>query len=51
MQLTTPSSPSWGGILAALLATVVLRVHNRHLHLVEAREAADEDRDGVPNFC
>ena len=35
-----------GGILPALLATVVLRVHNRHLHLVEARGAADEDRDG-----
>jgi NhaA family Na+:H+ antiporter len=38
-----------GSLIAALLATVVLRVRNRHYRLVEARETADRDRDGVPD--
>ena len=38
-----------GSLIAALLATVVLRVRNRHYRLVEARETADEDHDGVPD--
>jgi NhaA family Na+:H+ antiporter len=38
-----------GSLIAALLATVVLRVRNRHYRLVEARETADGDLDGVPD--
>ncbi|MER7072526.1 Na+/H+ antiporter NhaA [Terrabacter sp. NPDC000476] len=38
-----------GSLIAALLATVVLRLRNRHYRLVEARETADLDRDGVPD--
>lgn len=39
-----------GSLIAALLATVVLRLRNRHYRLVEARESADHDRDGVPDI-
>ena len=38
-----------GSLLAALLATVVLRLRNRHYRLVELRETEDRDRDGVPD--
>jgi NhaA family Na+:H+ antiporter len=38
-----------GSLIAALLATVVLRLRNRHYRLVEARETADRDHDGVPD--
>jgi len=38
-----------GSVIAALLAAVVLRVRNRHYRLVEARETADEDHDGIPD--
>jgi NhaA family Na+:H+ antiporter len=38
-----------GSLIAALLATVVLRRRNRHYRLVEARETADLDEDGIPD--
>lgn len=38
-----------GSLIAALLATIVLRLRNRHYRLVEARETADLDHDGVPD--
>ena len=38
-----------GSLIAALLATVVLRMRNRHYRLVEARETADRDHDGIPD--
>ncbi|GAA3707266.1 Na+/H+ antiporter NhaA [Terrabacter ginsenosidimutans] len=38
-----------GSLIAALLATLVLRMRNRHYRLVEARETADRDHDGVPD--
>ncbi len=38
-----------GSLLAALLATVVLRLRNRHYRLVELRETEDLDHDGVPD--
>ncbi|AKT50466.1 Na+/H+ antiporter NhaA [Arsenicicoccus sp. oral taxon 190] len=38
-----------GSLLAAVLATVVLRRRNRHYALVEAREAEDLDAGGVPD--
>src|SRR6478672_3545716 len=38
-----------GSVIAALLSSVVLRVRNRHYRLVEARETADRDHDGVPD--
>ncbi|GAA2018538.1 Na+/H+ antiporter NhaA [Terrabacter terrae] len=38
-----------GSVIAALLATVVLRLRNRHYRLVEARETADLDHDGIPD--
>jgi NhaA family Na+:H+ antiporter len=38
-----------GSLIAALLATVVLRLRNRHYRLVEARETADRNLDGVPD--
>lgn len=36
-------------VLAALLATVVLRVRNRHYRRIEAEEQVDADHDGVPD--
>ena len=38
-----------GSLLAALLATLVLRARNRHYRRVEAKERLDEDRDGIPD--
>jgi NhaA family Na+:H+ antiporter len=38
-----------GSLIAALLATVVLRLRNRHYRLVEAAETADHNDDGVPD--
>ncbi|WP_207555816.1 Na+/H+ antiporter NhaA [Intrasporangium flavum] len=38
-----------GSLLAALLATIVLRQRNRHYRLVELRETEDRDRDGIPD--
>ncbi|WP_323097575.1 Na+/H+ antiporter NhaA [Intrasporangium sp. YIM S08009] len=39
-----------GSLLAALMATVVLRLRNRHYRLVELRETEDLDRDGIPDI-
>ncbi|MBC7723258.1 MAG: Na+/H+ antiporter NhaA [Burkholderiaceae bacterium] len=36
-------------LLAALLATVVLRIRNRHYRLIEEEEKADADGDGTPD--
>jgi NhaA family Na+:H+ antiporter len=38
-----------GSLAAALLATVVLRLRNRHYRMVEADERRDADGDGVPD--
>ncbi|WP_330476073.1 Na+/H+ antiporter NhaA [Terrabacter sp. C0L_2] len=38
-----------GSLIAALLSSVVLRLRNRHYRLIEARETADQDHDGVPD--
>jgi Na+:H+ antiporter, NhaA family len=38
-----------GSVLAALLATVVLRMRNRHYRMICAEEEADRDADGVPD--
>ncbi len=38
-----------GSLLAALLATVVLRLRNRHYRAVEETERRDADGDGVPD--
>ncbi|MDN5767723.1 MAG: Na+/H+ antiporter NhaA [Humibacillus sp.] len=38
-----------GSLIAALLATIVLRARNRHYRLVEARERVDTDHDGIPD--
>ena len=38
-----------GSLIAALLATVVLRSRNRHYGRVAEREALDSDNDGVPD--
>nr|WP_240670698.1 Na+/H+ antiporter NhaA [Actinoplanes solisilvae] len=38
-----------GSLLAALLATVVLRARNRHYRRIHEQESADEDDDGVPD--
>lgn len=38
-----------GSLIAAVFATAVLRVRNRHYRLVEAYETADRDLDGVPD--
>ena len=38
-----------GSLLAALLATVVLRLRNRVYKQIRAAEQADEDRDQVPD--
>jgi Na+:H+ antiporter, NhaA family len=36
-------------VLAALLATVVLRMRNRHYRRLGAEEAMDQDQDGIPD--
>jgi NhaA family Na+:H+ antiporter len=38
-----------GSLIAALLATVVLRARNRHYRRLCAEEAVDADADGVPD--
>ncbi|TFB46485.1 Na+/H+ antiporter NhaA [Cryobacterium tagatosivorans] len=38
-----------GSLLAALLATVLLRARNRHYRRVEEKEKTDADHDGVPD--
>ena len=38
-----------GSLLAALLATVILRIRNRHYRRICAQEAEDSDADGVPD--
>ena len=38
-----------GSLLAALVATVVLRSRNRHYGRVAEREAIDNDNDGIPD--
>ena len=38
-----------GSLLAALLATVVLRIRNRHYRRICAEEERDDDGDGVPD--
>ena len=38
-----------GSVLAALLATVVLRLRNRRYRLISEDEERDDDRDGVPD--
>jgi NhaA family Na+:H+ antiporter len=38
-----------GSLLSALLATVVLRVRNRHYRLLCAEEEVDDDHDGIPD--
>ena len=38
-----------GSLIAALLATVVLRARNRHYRLVEERDSVDSDHDGIPD--
>jgi NhaA family Na+:H+ antiporter len=39
-----------GSVIAALLATVVLRLRNRHYRDVHLRETEDRDRDGIPDI-
>ena len=39
-----------GSLVAALLATVVLRLRNRHYRTVEEAEQRDADGDGVPDL-
>lgn len=38
-----------GSLIAALLATVVLRIRNRHYRRLCAEEARDADADGIPD--
>ncbi|TFD10102.1 Na+/H+ antiporter NhaA [Cryobacterium sp. TMT1-21] len=38
-----------GSLLAALLATVVLRVRNRHYRIIDEKERLDADDDGIPD--
>ena len=38
-----------GSVLSALLASVVLRLRNRHYRRIEAEETRDDDADGVPD--
>lgn len=38
-----------GSFIAALLATAVLRLRNRHYRAIEQRESVDSDGDGVPD--
>jgi NhaA family Na+:H+ antiporter len=38
-----------GSLLAAVLATVILRVRNRHYRRIQADDAVDDDGDGVPD--
>ena len=38
-----------GSLISALLATVVLRIRNRHYRRLCAEEAVDADQDGIPD--
>jgi NhaA family Na+:H+ antiporter len=38
-----------GSLLSALLATVVLRIRNRHYRRLCAEEQVDADEDGIPD--
>jgi Na+:H+ antiporter, NhaA family len=38
-----------GSLLSALLATIVLRLRNRHYRRLHEQESADDDNDGVPD--
>jgi NhaA family Na+:H+ antiporter len=38
-----------GSLLAALLATVILRLRNRHYGRIAEKEAIDSDNDGIPD--
>ena len=38
-----------GSLLSALLATVVLRVRNRHYRRMWDEEQVDDDADGIPD--
>lgn len=38
-----------GSVVAALLASVVLRIRNRHYRLLREAEERDTDADGVPD--
>lgn len=38
-----------GSLIAALLATIVLRMRNKHYRLVEERDSVDTDADGIPD--
>jgi len=38
-----------GSVLAAALASIVLRIRNRHYRLIEEEESRDDDGDGVPD--
>jgi NhaA family Na+:H+ antiporter len=38
-----------GSLLSALLATVVLRIRNRHYRRIHAEEQVDADADGIPD--
>ena len=42
--------PLAGSLLSALLATVVLRIRNRHYHRLEAEADRDSDVGGVPDI-
>ena len=39
-----------GSLLAALLATVLLRARNRHYRRIQAAEKVDADNDGIPDL-
>jgi NhaA family Na+:H+ antiporter len=39
----------WWSLVSALLATVVLRLRNRHYRWICAEEERDDDADGVPD--
>lgn len=56
MHLTFPTRgryaaqiPSGGGMFAALLATVVLRIRNRHYRRMCTAEELDADADSAPD--
>ncbi|MHA7224041.1 Na+/H+ antiporter NhaA [Arthrobacter sp. RHLT1-20] len=36
-------------VLAALIASVILRVRNKHYRMIEAEESVDADGDGIPD--
>ena len=38
-----------GSGIAALLAAVFLRIHDRHYRAIREQESVDDDHDGVPD--